>query len=160
MLGRTMTSAFRSRSNCGDTSKFEDCRRVEASTANRSSSSRDFSLWVRHHYGIVIVVTLLGAPLAAGAQSGDKKAINSEADLPRFSYSVTGTAQVCSFRTPLIFNALARRVRHYLDSILRDYDIQDRAVLLHLLSDEVDLQMLFGDDAEALKNLRADARVV
>ena len=150
MLGRAMTSAFCSRRNCGDGSKCEDCQRVAASTANRSSSSRDFSLWV----GVttrVIAVALLVAPLAAAAQSVGKKTINSEADLPRFSYPVTGTAQALLISDTPTFNSLARQVRHDLESILRDYDIQDRGVLLHLLSDEVDLQIWFGGDTEALK---------
>jgi hypothetical protein len=99
----------------------------------------------------MIVMALLVAPLAAAAQSVGKKTINSEADLPQFYYPVTRTAEALLISDPATFDVLARRVRHDLESILRDYEIRDHGVLLHLLSAEVDLQMLFGDDAEALK---------
>jgi hypothetical protein len=148
MLERTMTSAFRGRRNCGDGSRCEDCRRIAVSISNRSASSRNSSLWVGV---IMIVMALLVAPLAAAAQSVGKKTINSEADLPQFYYPVTGTAEALLISDPATFDVLARRVRHDLESILRDYEIRDHGVLLHLLSAEVDLQMLFGDDAEALK---------
>jgi hypothetical protein len=144
-----MTSAFRSRRNRGDGSKCGDCRRIAVSTPTRRAISRDLSFWVGLA-SIVIAIALLVAPLTA-AQLIDKKKINSEADLPQFSYPVTGTAQALLISDAPTFDVLARRVRHDLESILRDYDIQDHGVLLHLLSDEVDLQMSFGDDAEALK---------
>ena len=85
------------------------------------------------------------------AQSvSSKKVARKESDLPPFTYPMTGTAQALLDSDAATFNAFASRVRSDLESVLRDYDIQDKGVLLHLLSDKLDLQTLFGDDADAL----------
>jgi prolyl oligopeptidase len=88
----------------------------------------------------------------AGAQSSPSRiVVRKQEDLPQFTYPMTGTAQVLLTSDDATFNVLASQVKHDLDSVLQDYDIQDRGVLVNLLSDQVDLQMLFGDDAQALK---------
>ena len=85
------------------------------------------------------------------AQSvSSKKVLRTAADLPPFTYPMTGTAQALLESDDATFNAFASRVRSDLESVFRDYDIQDKGVLLHLLSDKLDLQTLFGDDADAL----------
>lgn len=90
-------------------------------------------------------------PPPTNAQSvSSKKVVRTAADLPPFTYPVTGTAQALLDSADATFNDFARKVRNDLESVLRDYDIQDKSVLLHLLSDKLDLQTLFGDDADAL----------
>lgn len=79
-----------------------------------------------------------------------KKVVKKEGDLPTFMYPVTGTAQALLDSDAATFNAFASRVRSDLESVFREYDVQDKGVLLHLLSDKLDLQTSFGDDADAL----------
>lgn len=83
--------------------------------------------------------------------SPSKKVVRQEADLPQFSYPVTGTAEALLTADDTTFTAFASQVNDDLESILRDYNIQDKGVLLHLLSHKVDLQTLSGDDRGALQ---------
>ena len=56
------------------------------------------------------------------------------------------------------FNAFAAKVRADLDSVLRDYDIDDKATLRTLLSAKLDLQELSGeyqDGLQTVETLRA-----
>lgn len=87
----------------------------------------------------------------ANAQSVPSKNIaRKESDLPPFTYPMTVAAQALLDSDAATFNAFASKVRSDLESVIRDYDIQDKGVMLHLLSAKLDLQTLFGDDAEAL----------
>ena len=80
-----------------------------------------------------------------------KKIVSTQEDLPQFSYPVRGSAQVLLMADDATFNAFASKVNDDLESILRDYDIRDKGVLLHLLSHKVDLRTLSGDDRSALQ---------
>ena len=53
-------------------------------------------------------------------------------DLPLFTYPVTGSAQALLSTDDATFNAFARNVRNDLESVLRDYDVQDKGVLVQL----------------------------
>ncbi len=83
--------------------------------------------------------------------SPSKKVVSKEGDLPQFTYPVTGTAQALLMADDATFNAFASKVNDDLESILRDYDIRDKGVLLHLLSHRVDLHTLSDDDRSALQ---------
>jgi Peptidase family M28 len=85
-----------------------------------------------------------------GAQSAPKKTIASDSDLPHFTYSASTSAAVLLAADDATFKNFASHVRNDLETIFRDYEIRDNSVLLHLLSDRLDLEMLFGDDAAAL----------
>ena len=80
-----------------------------------------------------------------------RKIVSTEEELPQFSYPVTGTAQALLMADDPTFNAFASKVNDDLETILRNYDIKDKSVLLHLLSHKVDLQTLSGDDRNALQ---------
>jgi len=89
-------------------------------------------------------------PAADGPASG-RRVVRKAADLPPFTYLLIGTAQALLDSDDATFNAFAGKVRNDLESVLRDDDVQDKSVLLHLLSDRLDLQMLAGNDVDALK---------
>lgn len=94
------------------------------------------------------------APLAQG-QAAHKKKVNSEADLPRFTYPVAGSASALLQADSATFNRFAAPVRADLESILRDYDIQDHATLRDLLETELDFQLLSGkEDSAALQTIQ------
>ncbi|MES1166772.1 MAG: hypothetical protein ABUL68_02120, partial [Pseudomonadota bacterium] len=97
---------------------------------------------------------LLTAPLIH-AQSGPRKKVASQADLPRFSYPVAGSASGLVQADAKVFNAFAAKVRADLDAVLRDYDIADRSTLRILLSTKLALQQLAGEYPAALETVDA-----
>jgi hypothetical protein len=96
----------------------------------------------------LVLGLILSAPTEA--QTAERIKVRAEADLPHFTYPVRGTAQELLAADTATFSIFARRVRQDLETILRDYDIEDPGVLVQLLSHEVDLQTLFGENAAAL----------
>jgi|HubBroStandDraft_3_1064219.scaffolds.fasta_scaffold08363_4 subtilisin family serine protease len=101
---------------------------------------------------IACLLTLLLATFAY-SQSGEKKKVNSQADLPRFSYPLAAPASKLVQADDATFNAFAGKVRTDLDTIFRDYAIDDKATLRTLLSVKLDLQQLAGEDQPALQTI-------
>jgi hypothetical protein len=99
---------------------------------------------------IAAVSVVIVSPLRA--DSTDRPKVRSEADLPQFNYPMTLTAQALLTSDATTFASFATHVKRDLESILRENDIDDKGVLVRLLSDKVDLEMLFREDAEALKS--------
>ena len=63
-----------------------------------------------------------------GAQSSPSRiVVRKQEDLPQFTYPMTGTAQALLTSDDATFNVLASQVKHDLESVLQDYDIQDPA---------------------------------
>jgi subtilisin family serine protease len=91
----------------------------------------------------------------AQAQSGVKKLVKSQTDLPRFSYSVAGSASGLLQADDATFNAFTVKVRADLDAVLADYDIPDRSTMRTLLGAKLSLQQVSGDYAGALKTVEA-----
>ncbi len=102
-----------------------------------------------------LVWLLLLVSTFAHSQSGGKKKVTSQADLPRFSYPLTGTASELVQADDTTFNAFAAKVRADLDGVLRDYEIDDKATLRTLLSVKLDLQELAGEYQEGLQTVEA-----
>lgn len=119
------------------------------------SSPRCFVL-KRHSVACSLLTSLLLliTPVAY-AQSNAKKKVSSQADLPRFSYPVQGSASELVQADETTFNAFARKVGADLDTILRDYEINDKATLRTLLSVKLDLQELAGQFPAALDTVEA-----
>ena len=91
--------------------------------------------------GLFISLALFCVPISHG-QSIAKKKVNSQADLPRFSYPVTGSASELVQADDATFNAFAAKVRADLDTIFRNYEIADKATMRSLLSARLDLRNL------------------
>jgi subtilisin family serine protease len=89
------------------------------------------------------------------AQTNGKKKVSSQSDLPRFTYSITGPASDLLQADAATFNAFAAKVRVDLDSIFRDYDIEDKATLRSLLSARVNLQQAAGENQPALETIES-----
>jgi subtilisin family serine protease len=111
---------------------------------------------VRHtvESGILISLLLLFAPFSY-SQSTAKKKVTSQADLPRFSYPVQGSASDLVQADDATFNVFASKVRADLDSIFREYDVNDKATLRTLLAAKLDFQELAGYYPGALKTVDA-----
>jgi subtilisin family serine protease len=104
--------------------------------------------------GLFISLALFCAPISY-AQSTTKKKVTSQADLPRFSYPVSGSASDLVQADDATFNAFAAKVQADLDSIFRDYDIADKATMRTLLGAKLDLQELADYYPSALKTVDA-----
>ncbi|HEX4586290.1 MAG TPA: S8 family serine peptidase [Burkholderiaceae bacterium] len=97
---------------------------------------------------LLLVSTGYGAPTA-------RVKVTSQADLPRFSYSVHGAASELLQADDPTFNAFAANVRADLDRVLRDFDIQDKSTLRVLLEAKLNLQELAGEYAAGLETVEA-----
>lgn len=89
------------------------------------------------------------------AQTSLKRKVNSQAELPRFSYPVKGLASELVQADDATFNTFASKVRADLDSVFRDYEIADKATMRALLHAEIDLQELAGEYQAALGTINA-----
>ena len=93
---------------------------------------------------------VLASTLAASAQAPAKKKVTSDADLPRFSYPLTGSASDLLQADDPTFNAFAAKVLADVDSVLTGYDIADKSTLRSLYSVKLQVEELTGKDHEAL----------
>jgi len=87
--------------------------------------------------------------LAGGTGAQVKKHIDKAADLPRFSYRLDGKIEDM-VRDDARFKPFAREVRRDLESVLAQYDIEDKATLRQILTELAQLDMLDGDYGAAL----------
>jgi subtilisin family serine protease len=103
---------------------------------------------------IACLLLLLPATFAY-SKSGEKKKVSSQADLPRFSYPLAVRASESVQADDATFNTFAAKVRADLDTIFRDYAIDDKATLRTLLSVKLDLQQLAGEYQDGLQTIDA-----
>lgn len=102
----------------------------------------------------LLVAFVLWAPPDAVAADAKTK-ITRQADLPRFSYPVAGTATQFVESDAMAFGAFAAKVRADIDRILADYEIEDRSTLRQILAARLDLQELGGDYRGGLATIDA-----
>lgn len=91
----------------------------------------------------------------AVAQDSAKKKVNSQSDLPRFSYPISVRASELVQADANTFNTFAAKVRADVDGVFRDYEITDKASTRQLLATRLDLQELAGDYKAALDTVKA-----
>jgi len=96
-----------------------------------------------------LLVLFFAFLLAGGAAAQEKKRIDKAADLPRFSYKLDGRIEDM-VRDDAKFKPLAGEVRRDLESVLAQYDIEDKATLRQILGELAQLDMLDGNYEAAL----------
>jgi hypothetical protein len=97
-----------------------------------------------------VFILIWGAPVAAVA--ADKPQITSQDQLPRFEYPVD--VKVADILTDdAAYMKLASVLRPDLESLLNDYDIQDRTTLQGILSTLMSMDFKDGNTAAALEKL-------
>ncbi|MEO7253459.1 MAG: S8 family serine peptidase [Casimicrobium sp.] len=102
-----------------------------------------------NRYLVMALALLMGATsLTVSAQN--KKRIERAADMPRFSYPVSGNLETL-VRDDVAFAKLAAVVRRDIESVLAGYDIADKASERQLLGVLTQLDYLEGHYDEALK---------
>ncbi len=104
--------------------------------------------------GLLILLLLLVTPVSY-SQSNPKKKVSSQADLPRFSYPLKGSASELVQADEATFNAFVGKVRADLDTVFRDYEIEDKSTMRTLLDAKRNLQHLAGEYRAALATVDA-----
>jgi len=94
-------------------------------------------------------------PAQPQAPTAVKKRVNSDADLPRFTYPMTTPASEFFLDGDATFHPFLQKVSADLESVLSGYDIEDKATLRQLLDGRLNVQLLNGDSPDALKTLDA-----
>ncbi len=108
-------------------------------------------------FAVVLLVagTLCIAPASDAVAADAKTRITKQADLPRFSYPIAGTASQFVESDAATFDPFAAMVRADIDNVLANFEIEDRSTLRRILAAKLDLQELAGDRAGGLRT--ADA---
>jgi subtilisin family serine protease len=96
-----------------------------------------------------LFILLLAFLLAGGAAAQAKKRIDKAADLPRFSYKLDGKIEDM-VRDDAKFKTFAGELLRDLESVLAQYDIEDKATLRQILNELAQLDMLDGSYDAAL----------
>jgi hypothetical protein len=78
-----------------------------------------------------VIVTVVLPMIALGQPA--KKKITREADVPRFQYTMGGTVEDL-VKSETAFRPFAAQVRKNVESVLRDFDVEDAATRRRLLS--------------------------
>jgi len=103
------------------------------------------------YYGLLLLIGLSFAGTAFPDQA--KRAVNSEADLPRASYPVTGSVSTLLQSDDSVFASTVKQAAADLNALFADYDIQDKATLISMLTAKLSLQELSGDTAAGLDTI-------
>jgi subtilisin family serine protease len=106
---------------------------------------------MRHRF---VLLSLAGFFLVGAALADQiKKEVNSQADLPRETYPVTGSVSTLLQSDDSVFDAVVTKAATDLDALFSDYDIKDNATLISILSAKLSLQELKGDAAGGLQTI-------
>jgi subtilisin family serine protease len=100
--------------------------------------------------GLILVGTMSVLTVADA-----KTKITKQADLPRFSYEIAGTAAQFVEADDAAFNAFANKVRSDINHILADYEVEDKSTMRVLLAAKLDLQELFGEYRAGLQTIES-----
>jgi hypothetical protein len=101
----------------------------------------------------VVSCLFLATGPSALAHTNVKTKIATQADLPRFSYRIAGTATQFVEADDAAFNVFANKVRADVDHVLSDYEVDDKSTKRQLLATKLDLQELFGQYQAGLQTI-------
>jgi subtilisin family serine protease len=111
-------------------------------------------LETRMPYRILLCLGLSGLlPVSAALADHPKKEVHSQADLPRATYPVTGSVSTLLQSNDSVFDSIVSKTVADLDVLFSDYDIEDKATLISILSAKLSLQELKGDAAGGLQTI-------
>jgi subtilisin family serine protease len=106
------------------------------------------------HFWILILAATT-SPIHTGIAGRPEKEVRSEEDLPRMTYSINGSVSSLLQSDSAAFAPLLKKVVSDIHLLLTDYDIQDRATLISILSAKLATQELNGEIDEALQTIGA-----
>ncbi len=100
-----------------------------------------------------LAALILAVGCLAQQPSSTKKKVASESDLPRFTYPLKGTVADLLRSDPDTFNAFAAKIGSDLQSILDNFDIEDKSTERILLATKLSLEELAGKNEQALQTI-------
>jgi len=101
---------------------------------------------------IRILVGVLLLAFVPMLQAQTKPRIDKAADLPRFTYPLKGSLEAL-VKDPTTFAAFSADLRRDVESVIAKYEIADKASERELLGTLLQLDLLEGKDADALKRI-------
>jgi subtilisin family serine protease len=90
---------------------------------------------------------------AQAPANSPKHKVVTASDLPRFSYPMSLPPSTLLMADDDTFNSFALKVMHDVDSVLSDYEIEDKATLRRLYGLKLNVQLLTNDNEGALASL-------
>ena len=104
-------------------------------------------------FGLSTLTCALLMTFGASHAAGERIVIAKQADLPRFSYKIAGTATQFVEANPAAFNTFAAQVDHDIEGVLAGYQIDDKSTLIQLLGAKLSYQEIAGDYSGGLKTI-------
>jgi hypothetical protein len=106
-------------------------------------------------HGLILCAAsaLIFSSAVSSADSGAKKPVNSQTDLPRFSYPLSQPASEFVSADEAVFQLFTQHVLADVNATLDGYDIKDRATLRTELQVKLTAQILLADNDAALATL-------
>ena len=101
---------------------------------------------------VLLLISAFSLPSLTLADQA-KKEVHSQADLPRVSYPFKGSISTLLQADDSTFDSTTSQAVADIDSLLADYDIQDNATLIEILSAKLSVQELKGDAAGGLETI-------
>jgi subtilisin family serine protease len=101
---------------------------------------------------VLLIATFFSLPCLTFADQA-KKEVHSQADLPRVSYPFTGSISALLKADDSTFDSTTSQAVADIDSLLAEYDIQDNATLIEILSAKLSVQELKGDATGGLETI-------
>jgi hypothetical protein len=101
---------------------------------------------------VLLLISAFSLPSLIFADQA-KKEVHSQADLPRLSYPFKGSISTLLQADDSTFDSATSKAVADIDSLLTDYDIQDKASLIEILSAKLSVQELKGDTAGGLETI-------
>jgi hypothetical protein len=99
---------------------------------------------------LLIVASAASMAAQENAEAAKKK-VASANDLPRFSYPIERPPSVLITSDDATFNPFAKKVLRDVNSVLNDYDIDDKATLRQLYATRLNIEVLTNDNQAALE---------
>jgi len=96
----------------------------------------------------------VGAIAALSCFAQSKKIVNSESDLPRFTYQVNGNVADLLRPDSPAFQNFAAKVQADLESIFKNYQIEDKATERDLLEARLSFEELNGQNEQGLRTIQ------
>jgi subtilisin family serine protease len=103
----------------------------------------------------ILILAVISSAINAGIAAQPQKEVRNEADLPRMTYSIKGPVSSLLQSDSAAFAPLLKQAVAEIHLLLTNYDIQDRATLISVLSAKLATQELNGEIDEALQTIGA-----
>jgi subtilisin family serine protease len=95
-----------------------------------------------------LLLVCAGGAICCAGQT--KKTVDSQADLPRFNFTLTQPASELLAANDAAFQPFAKQVEDAIDSVLSGYEITDKETQRELLASKAELELLRGDSQGAI----------